>query len=223
MHPRELANKNIPADLRARITRYGGTNPHGAPLFRVVWAQNVLEQSFGNMRHMPHVDLDSDLTDIEPERFESGEFWTPKYSSQGCILERWGPPEVYGSQAFWEQQYGDDGVTPLMGEWPRHGGYFMVSDDFLPELRGFDFWAEEIQKELRRQANAALDPVEYLALRMYLLRVDEKEREERFREEVNQIHRGTVEPLLATVGRTAQLLRDDLLEQAGMTGHLSAG
>lgn len=223
MHPRELVHKNIPADLRNRITRYGGTNPHGEPLFRVVWAENVLEQSFGSMRHMPKVTPDSDLSHVEPERFESGEFWTPKYSGRGSILERWGPPEIYGSQAFWEQERAEDGVTPLMGEWPRHGGYFMISDEFYAELRPFDFWAEEIQKELRRQAAAPLDPVAYLSLRLYLLRVAEKDREEKFIEEVNQIHRGTVEPMLATVGRTAQLVRDDLMREAGLTGHLSAG
>jgi hypothetical protein len=223
LHPRDIANKDIPRSLRARVKRYVGTNPHGKPLFRVVWAQNVLEQSFGSMRHMPRVSVDSDLTDIEPERFESGEFWTPKYSSPGLILERWGPPEVYGSKFFWEHEIAEDGVTRLMGEYPRHGGYFMVNDDFIPEMRGFDFWAEEIQKELRRQANSPHDPVAYLQLRLYLLRTAEKEREEKFLEEVNYIHKSAVAPLLATVGRTAQRVRDDLMFESGLSGHLSAG
>ena len=39
--------------MEREITRYGGLNPFGKPNWRVVLGQNVREQCFGTMRHMP--------------------------------------------------------------------------------------------------------------------------------------------------------------------------
>lgn len=223
MHPRERAQLGVPKDLQREITRYGGVNPHGGPNFRVVWAENVLEQSFGQMTHLPRVSADADITDLEPERYESGEFWTPRYMNRGAILERWAPASSFGSKYDWESEVAADGVTRMMGEFPRHGGYFMISDEFQPEMMPVDYWKREIARELRRQANAPTDPASYLSLCLYLERVSEQQKREAFLEEVNTIHRSTIEPMLATVGRTAQMVRDQAMEDAGLTGHLSAG
>ena len=220
-----MATRGVPRELAKEITRYGGLNPHGAPLWRVVWAENVREQSFGQMRHMPRLsaDCDLDMSGVEPERFESGEFWLPKYSGRGAILERWFPPSVWGSCWEWEQELAEDGVTRLKGEWPRHGEYNMVSEEFYPTMLSADFWKQEIQKELRRQENAPTDPATYLATLLYVERAAAAARAEAFLEEVNHIHRSTVEPLLATVGRTAQRVRDELMAEMGIDGHLAAG
>ncbi len=223
MNPRERANQGIPADVRREITRYGGLNPHREPAWRVVLAQNVLEQSFGTMRVMPKVSADADIMDIEPERYQSGELWTPRYADRGYILERWFPPAAWGDRWDWEHEIGQDGQTRLKGEWPRHGDYYMVSEEFLLSLAPVEHWKTEIAKELRRMARSPQDPATYLKTRLYLLRVEEEERQERFLEEVNHIHRGTVEPMLATVGRTAQMVRNQAMDDAGLTGHLSAG
>ena len=225
MHPRERANLDVPADLRREITRYGGLNPFGGPSFRVVWAENVLDHSFGTMRHMPRVSSaidERDVRELEPERFESGEFWTPRYSSRGVILERWFAGPIWGEQWVWEAELSEDGRR-MQGEWPRHGDYYMVSDEFQPEIRTAGFWKEEIQRELRRQANTPTDPARYLAERLYIERAVEAARREAFLEEVNHIHRGGVEPMLATVGRTAQQVRDEIAAQMGFEGHLAAG
>lgn len=226
MNPHELANRDVPAEIRREITRYGGMNPFRMPAWRVVWAQNVREQSFGTMRHMPHINADLEMVDIaalEPERFESGELWIPRYSQPGAILERWFPASTWGSQSDWESELAEDGETRLKGEWPRHGDYFMVGDGFNAEMQPVGFWKEEIQRELRRQANAPTDPATYLSNCLHVQQANEEARREAFLYEVNQIHRGTVEPMLATVGRTAQRLRDSLAAEIGFEGHLSAG
>ena len=223
MNPHELATRGVPAALREEITRYGGQNPYGMPLWRVVLAENVREQCFGQMKHMPRVSADADLTDIEPEKFTSGEMWVPRYDSKGWILERWFPASAWGSQITWEHELAADGLTKLKGEWPRHGDYFMVGDESYAHMPGIEFWKEEIQKELRRQANAPTDPATYLFVCLYLNRVGEEMRRAAFMDEVNHIHRGTVEPMLATVGRTAQMMRNEMLEEMGINGHLSAG
>lgn len=219
----DLANRDIPLELRREITRYGGMNPHCLPAWRVVWAQNVREQTFGGMRHMPRVSADADLTDIEPERYESGEIWVPRYAEKGAILERWFPGSTWGSQSDWEEAAGLDGVSRLKGDFPRQGDYYMIGDAFYPEMPPIGFWKEQIQKELRRQANAPVDPATYLSVCLYLERMGQQARREAFTEEVNHVHRGTVEPMLATVGTTAQKVREELLTEFGFQGHLAAG
>jgi hypothetical protein len=224
--PHAHANRNVPGEIRREITRYGGLNPFGRPSWRVVWAQNVLEQTFGSMRHMPRVGADIDLAEVEalePQFFESGELWIPRYQNRGAILERWFPASAWGSQITWESEVAEDGVTRLKGEWPRHGDYFMVGDEFYAEMPSAGFWKDKIQLELRRMANAPVDPATYLANCLHIERSAEAMRREAFIEEVNHIHRHEVEPMLATVGTTAQRVRDELMDSLGMEGHLAAG
>lgn len=226
MNPHEIANRDVPPELRREITRYGGLNPFAAPLWRVVWAENIREQCFGSMRHMPRIDAALDMETImaaEPERFESGEMWIPRYSSKGAILERWFPADAWGGRYDWESETAEDGQTRLKGEWPRHGDYFMVGDDFHLRMPPVDFWKAEIQREIYRQAHAPTDPGTYLATCLHIQQASEEARREAFLEEVNQIHRGTVEPLLATVGRTAQMVRDRMAAEIGLQEHLAAG
>lgn len=219
----QLATRDTPRAVEREITRYGGLNPHGQPMWRVVLAQNVREQSFGTMRHMPRVSADADITDIEPERFESGEFWQPRYLNPGWILERWFPPAAWGSQEEWEQATSEDGVTRLKGEWPRHGEYFMVSEEALAEPPPIDHWKREIARLLREEAQAERDPATHLSQLLYLMRTGEQQRNEAYLGEVNYIHRGVVDPMLATVSRTAQRMREQLAGEIGLGGHLAAG
>ena len=221
-----LANKDIPAGLRGEITRYGGLNPFGRPFWRVVWAENVREQCFGTMSRMPRVEGSIDMAEVanlEAQSFESGEFWLPRYANQGAILERWFPGSTWGSREDWEQELAADGITPLKGPWPRQGDYFMVGEGFYPSMPTVGFWKQQISEEIYRMNHAPVDPATHLQNLLYVQRAQEAARRAAFLEEVNHIHRGTVEPMLATVGRTAQRLRDEVWADMGMEGHLAAG
>lgn len=216
-----MAIWDTPAELLRELVRYGGTNPHGKPNWRVVLAQNVLDQSFGVMRHMPCVSAEAD-PDVEPERVDTGEFWTPRYQGRGWILERWFPATAWGTAAEWEQERAEDG-SRRMGEWPRHGEYFMVSETFLEHLPPADHWKQEIQKELRRMAALPGDPAMHLANTLYANRVREERRYQEFVDQVNAVHRQVIEPTLATVGGTAQRIRDHVAAGLGLEGNLAAG
>jgi hypothetical protein len=225
MHPRERALLDVRPALAKEITRFGGLNPFGLPMWRVVLAQNVLEQRFGQMRHMPHINPDDVTADmeIEPERFSSGEMWTTVYDGQGYCLERWFPAAAWGAVADWEHETSQDGVTRMMGEFPRHGGYQMVNDEFHAELPGADFWKEEILKWTRVRTEMEQDETVRLRQALYRHRLHEEQRKAEFLEEVNQIHRAVVDPALATIGRTAQAMRDGLMVGMGSNSHLPAG
>jgi hypothetical protein len=225
MHPRERALLDIRPALTKEITRFGGLNPFGGPVWRVVLAQNVFDQRFGQMRHMPQVNVDYVTPDmeIEPEGFSAGEMWVPRYEGKGYCLERWFPASTWGALADWEHETSQDGVTQMMGEFPRHGDYQMANDEFYAELPPTDFWKEEILKWIRARAEMEMDEVSRLRLALYRHRVAEERRREEFLEQVNQIHRAVSDPTLATIGRTAQSVRDGLMAGMGSNSHLSAG
>lgn len=222
---RRLPTRDTPRALTAELTRYGGLNPFGEPAWRVVLAQNVMEQTFGTMRHMPVVQADAvdDVPEIEPERFSSGEMWVPRYNDSGWILERWFPAHAWGSQVEWEYELAQDGVTRLKGEFPRHGDYFMVNGMFHVEQQSADFWKAEIQRCLRDQEAMPGDPATVLSRNLYMHRVKQEQREEDYREEVNRLHRTITDPILATIGRTNQLVRDQIRAEQGYDFHIAAG
>jgi hypothetical protein len=225
MNLHSLPTRDTPRQITAEITRYGGMNPFGEPSWRVVLAQNVKEQTFGTMRHMPLIDVDAvdDVPEVNPESFSSGEMWVPRYNEAGWILERWFPAHAWGTQAEWESEKAEDEVTQLKGEFPRHGDYFMVNDGYWKQMQSTDFWKLEIQKCLRDQEAMPGDPATVLGRNLYMHRAKQEQKEEDYREEVNRIHRSVVDPMLATIGKTAQCLRDGIRAENGYQFHLSAG
>jgi hypothetical protein len=223
MEIHKLPTRDTPRHLTAELARYGGLNPFGEPIFRVVLAQNVKDQTFGTMRHMPVIDVDSEVADPTPEKFSSGEMWIERYNECGWILERWFPASAWGSQVEWESETSQDEVTKLKGQFPRHGDYFMVNDLFHVEQMSAEFWKLEIQKCLRAQEAMPGDPATILSRNLYMHRVKQENREEDYREEVNRIHRSVVDPMLSTIGRTAQLVRDEIRVEQKYNFHLAAG
>ena len=218
--------RDTPPDLTAALEQFGGRNPWGKPHWRVVRAERVRELRFGTMRHMPVVSADSDIEDlmaVEPERYESGAMWLPRYSLTGWVLERWFPATAWGDCEEWENQLAEDGVTRQLGLFPRHGDYFMAGEQAYDELPGVEFWKQEIARLLREQMERIQDPAEHLGRILYRERTAEETRQAAYLEEVNHLHRGTIEPLTMSVGRSAQRVRDELAAEAGIAGHLSAG
>jgi hypothetical protein len=219
------ATRNVSPALNGELARYGGRNPFGGPTWRVVRAEDCFEVAFGTMRHMPRVNADDDLIleDLEPESFSSGEMWIPKYDSNGFGLERWFPASTWGGEWDWEHETSQDGVTHLKGEYPRHGDYYMVGEAWYPRLYPTDHWKKEINKWMAEQAQQPGSPATALARNLYLHRIHEQQRREAYEEDVNRIHRTVTAPTLATIGRTAQLVREELSLESGWGGHVSAG
>ncbi len=225
MEAHRMATRNVSASLNAELARYGGLNPFNRPTWRVVRAEDCRKQTFGTMRHMPQIDADDDLglEDIEPQAFSSGEMWQPKYDAAGFGLERWFPAGTWGGQWDWEHETSQDGVTRMMGEFPRQGDYYMVGDDWQERLLPAGYWKMQIDKWMAEQAAQPGNPATALSRNLYMHRQRQEQRREAFDEEVNRIHRTITAPALATIGRTAQRVREELSEEIGWAGHLSAG
>ena len=108
-----------PASIQKRIARAGGLNRYGEPNFRVVWGGSRLTWIGGRW-------TDRDASDnIIREAIELRQ--VPKYFPHDrWHIERWTPPEFYGSPEIWYAQTieVEDGIRiPTLGPYPARGEY----------------------------------------------------------------------------------------------------
>jgi len=108
-----------PASVQQRIARSGGENRYGEPNFRVVWGGSRLTWIGGRW-----TDRDTSGNVIR-EAVELRQ--VPKYLPlDRWHIERWSPPESYGSPETWREQTTEteDGVrVPALGPYPARGEY----------------------------------------------------------------------------------------------------
>jgi hypothetical protein len=108
-----------PASLRLRLARAGGLNHYGEPNFRVVWGWSRLTWIGGKWTD---TDAHGNVTREVVELREA-----PKYFPfDRWHVERWMPPETYGSPQQWYAQTieREDGISiPALGPYPRRGEY----------------------------------------------------------------------------------------------------
>jgi hypothetical protein len=103
-----------PKEYQVRLTKIGGLNRYGDPNFRVVWSDNRYELA-GGMWEDP-----STKTAVAEYRHQvKYDLPQPKW-----ILERWLPPEFYGTPQswYWENLCPYSGLS-LLGPYPYKGDY----------------------------------------------------------------------------------------------------
>ena len=130
--------RGTPSDVTEKLLRWGGKNPHGQPNWRIIRLELHLVQRAGIWtEHDPGTDMvqfeekekhvSYSTREIAPDSIRIGMFWVPLYQVKGWGLERWFPASAYGSRREWESVLSQDNETPMMGPFPVHGGYFLLS------------------------------------------------------------------------------------------------
>jgi len=142
-----------PSALQERIARAGGSNRFGEPNFRVVWGGSRLTWIGGRWS-----DCDAHGNQTG-ERIELRR--VPKYSPENrWHLERWMPPESYGTPELWLAQTveTENGIRlPALGPYPSRGDYEhcftleSASGDFVPLSAGACDWIIRAVEWSRRQ------------------------------------------------------------------------
>jgi hypothetical protein len=100
----------------------GGKNPRGDSLYRLIWGANRLSWVGGKW-----IDRDPNTKEVIRRVIEVRQF--PKYSHLGMnkwYVERWYPPEHFGSRARWEALTfeNEDGIrVAALGPYPENGDY----------------------------------------------------------------------------------------------------
>jgi hypothetical protein len=111
---------DTPENVALRLRRAGGINRFGDPNYRAVWGWNRLAWIGGKFaEHDPSTG--SLLREVVELRQE------PKYPAVNrWHIERWVPPETYGSPPLWYAQTieRENGVSiPALGPYPSRGEY----------------------------------------------------------------------------------------------------
>ncbi len=112
--------KRTPPDVQARLARAGGLNLYGQPNYRAVWGWSRLGWIGGKW-----VDRDPATGAILREVVEVRH--VPKYQPfDRWHIERWLPPELYGSPARWRAMTAEiEGaqLVEALGPYPSEGEY----------------------------------------------------------------------------------------------------
>src|SRR5207253_2202246 len=121
---RYFVKRDTPEWARRALLVAGGTNRFGDPNFRVVWGDSLFDWIGGNWE----------------DRDESGNLirevkqlrWAVKYPwlAHRWIVERWLPPEKFGTPETWARQtreWGQEGNIPQLGPYPSRGRYVFCS------------------------------------------------------------------------------------------------
>ncbi|PYT63512.1 MAG: hypothetical protein DMG35_03830 [Acidobacteria bacterium] len=109
-----------PENVAQRLECAGGVNPFGEPNYRAVWGWNRLAWIGGKFAESDPAtgSLLRELVELRQE---------PKYSAVNrWHIERWVPPEIYGSPHQWYSQTveRENGVSiPALGPYPSRGEY----------------------------------------------------------------------------------------------------
>lgn len=134
-----VINKTCPPEVAHELEIAGGLNRYGEAMFRVVWGYNRIVPMSGQWEEWEKCTamLTDKLTGVVATRdfirLKSSVVETryvPKYLPANCWhLEKWCPPEDYGSPELWRKQ-GEEvlkGITvDTAGEFPHRGEYELV-------------------------------------------------------------------------------------------------
>jgi hypothetical protein len=154
----------VPAAIARRIARAGATNRYGEPNFRAVWGGSRLTWIGGRWADRDaHGNSTREIIELRQ---------VPKYFPlDRWHIERWTPPESYGSPALWHAQTmeTEDGIRiPALGPYPSRGEYEhcftleTAAGEFLSLapaacdwiIRAIE-WSRTLPRESRRAAIAA--------------------------------------------------------------------
>ncbi len=150
-----------PAPIQERVARAGGLNRFGEPNFRVVWGGSRLALVGGRWTDRDaHGNLIREIVELRR---------VPKYVPHDrWHIERWLPPESYGSPEAWRAQTIEieNGISiPALGPYPSRGDYehcftlMGANGEFIPLspaacdwiVRAVE-WARRQPRSLHRQA-----------------------------------------------------------------------
>ncbi|HKV06324.1 MAG TPA: hypothetical protein VJO53_14605 [Candidatus Acidoferrales bacterium] len=146
-----------PPSIQRRVARAGGANRFGEPNFRVVWGGSRLAWIGGRW-------TDRDAHDnVIREAVELRH--VPKYfPADRWHIERWTPPESYGSPEHWYAQTTEveNGIRiPALGPYPSRGEYehcFTLETaacEFIPLTSAACDWIVRAIEWSRRQPRQA--------------------------------------------------------------------
>lgn len=222
-------NSETPRRYREFITRVGGQNPFGKPLWRVVLAQLVRRRANGDLHALPGGEIsifgrdkDGRVQFEKPEdHVSSGVHDIPRYNVEGWIAERWFPAATWGTPEEWASHRNSEGERLIHDPYPAQGDYFMLIGPFdqLPEEADIENAIRMFEAEHRKR------PTDFATHFKQVMRDEETAREQRRRkleQDLMYMRKNELVPVLKSTSLEAQKFRNQLSESIGDRSHLGA-
>lgn len=220
---------DAPRELQQAIRFHGGMVPgRDIAMWRLVLAQNCIVKASGILHQLPTGEIscfaiapDGKRVYEKPaDKISAGTFELPKYPCDGWILEKWFPPEVWGSRDEWKSHRSEDGST-IMGEYPSRGDYWMLAGPFerIPDL------ADLRQAIDMHRQTMATKPVDYANMLKQTILDQETAREQRrnkLEADLAYMRKNELVPVLKSGSLAAQRFRNKLNKSIGDRTHLGA-
>jgi hypothetical protein len=129
----DIEKRDTPQWATDRVAKLGGNNRFGEPMFRIVWGANRFHAVGGKFKKVVMVDVDDSVPIIgEPKRqvpivlevMEERQLL--KYFPARWWLEKWCPPELYGSSEEWYEAIAEAKANEMpydASDYPSRGDY----------------------------------------------------------------------------------------------------
>lgn len=219
-------DSETPKHYREFVTKIGGQNPYGDPLWRVILADRRTMRSGGLLHDLPTGDISIFAVDAKGkvhynppgDSVTSGVFELPRYPVDGWISERWFPAEIWGTREEWNRVHGE---SVILEPFPERGDYFLVGGPWptLPELSDIECAIRMWEDGNRRK------PTNMLAYYKQILLDEETARErrrEKLERELAYMRTNELVPVLKSGSLEAQRFRNELNASIGDRSHLGA-
>lgn len=227
----------VPRATERFLKSYGGKNPFGQPKWRLVvseerlvreagywsdWAEGLTTKEKGGLNFTPLPEQQGvayQRYQNKPIRVVTEIRETPKYPHcSGWILESWFPASIYGTPDDWYSYKANDGITPMLGQYPECGDYEMQYGPW-EKLPSTDTLQGLISKYSSSMANRKGTPfaraVEYLQRAEY----EAQRKEAKRKEEYEAMFRDVLSPMSSS-SLEASRWRQDLARRVGNRSHV---
>jgi hypothetical protein len=224
--------QRAPYAVQEHITRRGGRNPYGEPMYRLIWAPNRVVKQGGRWHDWDHnipveqrggIQLRTEGGIVlphthKPIRIVVEVRLTRKYGFDGWVLERWCPQAMYPRAAFELCVPGTN--IPLLGPYPERGDYEMAAgmpgETEIPSLSRLDDAISECEQIKHRHRHS----VEQEILLRSNAAKDEYERGQQRDTENILLRLRKDRGILFGTSLAAGRIRNELARRCGMTEHV---
>ncbi len=120
-----IEKREIPDWVAERIARLGGLNLYGRPNFRCIWGGNRTRLVGGMFNKVIQTRDDMIIGKVHTVVIPTAEMRTIlSYHPFRWHLEKWLPPECYGSREEWyERTWDEESKLHVQGDYPTEGDY----------------------------------------------------------------------------------------------------
>lgn len=221
-----------PYSVQDYLTRRGGKNPFGEPMYRLVWAPTRVVKQGGrwhdwdstipvNERGGVSYHFESDLVipfQHKPFRIIEEVRETRKYAFDGWVLERWVPSIMYPRYEY-EKKIPNTNIS-FLGPYPENGDYEMCAggpgQTEIPELsRLDDAIAATEQAKNRHRSSVEQETLQRLNAAQHDYEVQMQKEEVAIREKLRKDR-----AILFGTSLAAGRVRNELARRAGIREHV---